>query len=354
MNAKYRRYICIFFLTFSVILVAVMLLVVAVDPFFQYHKPLKGVHYIIDNQLSQNPGIAKNFDYDSVILGSSMTVNFDTDFFAKTMGLNTVKLSYNAAYPKDNDNIMRLVKQSHNEIAGVFLCIDIYTYKAEPGVTAYGIPEYLYDNSLLNDVSYVLNKDVLLDYILLPQVKRESTPLNEIYWFWQYVPCGKDIVAASYQLPSSFLKMLPEDTYENNIEANMRMYILPYIEDMPDTQFTIFFPPYSVLYWYTRYADGNLAAELAGEQQIMELLFSYPNVRVYYFQNQFDFITDLNNYSDYTHYTHEMNDQMTIWFSQEECPYEVTPENYTAVLDEMKKWLGECDFESYLPNAAFY
>lgn len=354
MNTKYRRCIGVFFFVFSMIIIAVILLVVAVDPFFQYHKPLKGVHYIIDNQLSQNPGIAKNFDYDSVILGSSMTVNFDTDLFAETMGLNTVKLSYNAAYPKDNDNILRLVQQSSNEIAEVFLGIDIYTYKAEPGITAYGIPEYLYDNSLLNDVPYLLNKDVLLDYILLPQIKRESTPLNEIYWFWQNVPCGKDIVAASYQQPGSFLEMLPEDTYKNNIEANMRMYILPYIEKMPNTQFTVFFPPYSVLYWYTRYADGNLAAELAGERQIMELLFSYPNVRVYYFQNQFDFITDLNNYSDYTHYTHEMNNQMTRWFSQEECPYEVTVKNYNTVLDEMRDWLGECDFESYLPNAVSY
>ena len=352
MTEKYRRCICIFFLFFFVALVAVILLVVPVDPFFQYHKPLKGAYYVIDNQLSQNPGIAKNFDYDSVILGSSMTVNFDTDLFAETMGLNTVKLSYNSAYPKDNDNILRLVRQSPNEIAEIFLGIDIYTYKAAPGNVANSIPEYLYDNSLLNDVFYVLNKDVLLDYILLPQVRRKSTPLNEIYWFWQNVPCGKDEVAASYQQPSIFLEMLPIDTYKDNIEANMQTYILPYIEDMPDTLFTVFFPPYSVLYWYTRYADGNLAAELAGERQIMELLFSYPNVRVYYFQNQFDFITDLDNYSDYTHYTHEMNDQMTRWFSQEECPYKVTLENYDAVLDEMKEWLGECDFESYLPSAA--
>ena len=352
MTAKYRRCICIFFLLFFMALVTATLLVVVVDPFFHYHKPLNGVYYVIDNQLSQNPGIAKNFNYDSIILGSSMTVNFDTNLFAETMGLNTVKLSYNSAYPKDNDNILRLVRQSPNKIAEVFLGIDIYTYRAAPGSVANSIPEYLYDNSLLNDVFYVLNKDVLLDYILLPQVKRESTPLNEIYWFWQDVPCGKDIVTASYQRPGSFLEMLSEDTYKDNIEANMRMYILPYIEDMPDTQFTVFFPPYSVLYWYTRYADGNLAAELAGERQIMELLFTYPNVRVYYFQNQFDFITDLDNYSDYTHYTHEMNDQMTFWFSQEECPYKVTPENYDEVLGEMKKWVEECDFESYLENAA--
>ncbi len=50
-------------------------LVVYVDPFFHYHAPLKGFPYLVDNQLSQNPGMAAHMEYDSVILGSSMTVN---------------------------------------------------------------------------------------------------------------------------------------------------------------------------------------------------------------------------------------------------------------------------------------
>lgn len=338
-----------FFILFLLLILVAMLTVVVIDPFFHYHKPIKGVNYIIDNQISQNPGIAKNFDYDSVILGSSMTVNFDTALFDQTMDLNTVKLSYNAAYPKDNDNILRLVESSSNQLKQVFLGIDIYTYKADPGITAYPVPEYLYDDSVLNDVSYLLNKDVLLDYVLMPQIKHENTPLNEIYWFWRNVPCGEEQVAASFKRPEEYVKMLPADTYRDNIEENMRTCILPYIESMPDTQFTVFFPPYSILYWYTRYADGNLTAELEGEKQIMEMLFSYPNVRVYYFQNDYDFITDLNNYSDYTHYTHEMNDQMTLWFGEDDCPYEVTCENYEEVLNAMEAWLEQCDFESYLP-----
>lgn len=348
MSKKCRQCILFFFLTFFLLVFAAMLLVAVVDPFFQYHKPVKGLYYVIDNQISQNAGIAKNYDYDSVILGSSMTVNFDTDLFADTMGLNTVKLSYNAAYPKDNDYVLRLVEQSPNFVTNIFLGIDISTYKTSPGLTAYPMPEYLYDDSLFNDISYLLNKDLIFDYIIMPQIHRESTPLNEIYWFWRDVPCGADKVVAQYERPTGIAKMQPADIYQSNIEENMRTCILPYIETMPETQFTVFFPPYSVLYWYSRYADGSLSAELAGERQIMELLLSYPNVRVYYFQNNYDFITNLDNYSDYTHYTHEMNDQMTQWFAQQDCPYEVTSENYGAVLDAMERWLMQCDFESYL------
>ena len=38
----------------------------------------------------------------------------------------------------------------------------------------------------------------------------------------------------------------------------------------------------------------------------MERLLSYHNVSVFYFQNMYDFITDLDNYSDYTRYGREM------------------------------------------------
>lgn len=344
---NYKKHIRIFLFLAAFLLMGCMLLVIVIDPFFQYHKPLQGFNYTIDNQLSQNPGIAKCFDYDSVMLGSSMTINFDMDLFEETMGLNTVKLSYNGAYPKDIDNIMNIVQGSHNQIKEVFLGIDIYTYKKTPGVTAYGIPEHLYDDWFWNDLPYWLNKDVLLDYIIKNIVTGEpGTPLNKIYSTSDYVVCGKEHVLASYTPPQEFADSLPPDYYIGNIEESLDSYIIPYIESMPDTAFTIFFPPYSILYWYTRFAEGSLEAEIQGEKYIMERLLAYPNVSVYYFQNIYDFITNLDYYTDYTHYTYEMNDYMTRCF--QDGTWRLTEEDCERVLDEMVIWLSECDFESYL------
>ena len=72
-------------------------LVAYVDPFFHYHTPVGGFPYVVDNQLSQNPGMARNMDYNGCIIGSSMTVNFDTDDFKELLGYDTVKLSYSGA-----------------------------------------------------------------------------------------------------------------------------------------------------------------------------------------------------------------------------------------------------------------
>ena len=51
--------------------------------------------------------------------------------------------------------------------------------------TKYPIPEYLYDDQLLNDIQYVLNKDVLLQYGgLRPLVDPEPTNWSHIYASW--------------------------------------------------------------------------------------------------------------------------------------------------------------------------
>ena len=44
---------------------------VVIDPFFQYHKPLNGLSYTYEDVMYQSSGIIKNFDYETLIVGSS-------------------------------------------------------------------------------------------------------------------------------------------------------------------------------------------------------------------------------------------------------------------------------------------
>ena len=196
------------FVAFVLTAFALMIaLIVYVDPFFHYHKPLKNFNYVVDNQLTQNPGMAEHLEYDSVILGSSMTVNFETDWFEELMGLKTVKLSYSGAFPKDQSNIMKIIFASKwngqkREVRKVFLGIDVITYTGDVQQTKYPIPEYLYDDNPLNDVQYVLNKDVLLQYVLRPMVDREPTNWSHIYASWwtdEYY--SEDWVLHNYEQP---------------------------------------------------------------------------------------------------------------------------------------------------------
>ena len=150
-NNPFKRAVVIFVSAVVCMCLVITALVVYVDPFFHYHRPLKNFPYLVDNQLTQNPGMAEHMDYDSVILGSSMTVNFDTDWFYELMGLHTIKLSYSGAYPKDQSNIMKIIFDSDHEVKKVFLGVDVITYMGGVEETKYPIPEYLYDDNYIND-----------------------------------------------------------------------------------------------------------------------------------------------------------------------------------------------------------
>ena len=142
---RYRKLLLLFIAFVFTAFVLMIALVVYVDPFFHYHKPLKNFNYVVDNQLTQNPGMAEHLEYDSVILGSSMTVNFETDWFEELMGLKTAKLSYSGAFPKDQSNIMKLIFDSRwngekREVKRVFLGVDVITYTGDVEQTKYPIP----------------------------------------------------------------------------------------------------------------------------------------------------------------------------------------------------------------------
>lgn len=326
-DKKIKKYIMLIVTLVLVAMVGCAALVYYVDPFFHYHAPLKGFDYVIDHQLAQNPGMAEHMDYDSVILGSSMTVNFETDWFEELMNLNTLKLSYSSAYPKDISNILEKVYESGsdgsvNNVKKVFLGIDVITYSGGVNETKYPLPEYLYDKNVVNDIKYLLNKDVLLNYVLRPIVAPEPMNLSHIYASWwtdEYY--NEDWVLQNHD---AIMEQNPDEKdphyFDDPIKQNLSINIIPFIENHPETEFVIFFPPYSILFWNDVMMDNHLEARLNSYRCVEECLNSYDNVSMYFFPTMNE-VTDLNNYADYTHYHPRINRKMAEAFAIEDENY---------------------------------
>lgn len=328
-----------------ILLLLTAALVIFVDPFFQYHAPLEGFPYLVDNQLSQNPGMAKNMEYDSVLLGSSMTVNFNTNWFEELMGLDTIKLCYSGAYPKDQANIMDIIFDSGHQVEAVFLGVDVMTYTGGVDETKYPLPEYLYDENYLNDVQYLYNKDVVLNYILRPLADPEKTDLATVYQSWwtdEYY--NIQWVMHNYEPSVPVREEVLPDAYIESTDRNLQANLCPYIEQNPDTTFYIFFPPYSILYWNDVIQENHLEATMAEYQYIADTVLAYDNVRVFFFPDQEWIVTDLNNYADYTHYHSDINRYMTECFAAGTC--EVTSEEeMKGALLRMRAVIERFDFE---------
>ncbi|MCR4960842.1 MAG: hypothetical protein K6A74_05260 [Lachnospiraceae bacterium] len=344
---KIKKFILSLGITAVGIFLLLIFLVAWIDPFFHYHKPLSFFPYKVDNQLSANAGMAKNFDYDGILTGSSMVSNFDLKKFDEVLGQKIVKLNYNGACPKDIYNILDYVFKNHEEPSVVYYGLDVYGFNGSTEEVKYPFPAYLYDDNIFNDVSYVFNKDVLVDYIIEPLTwPSEKTDLSEVYIMgyedWQY---SRENVLYYYE-PSERSSVTKEqhDELMAAVKANLESNLLPYIEAHPDTEFVIFYPPYSILYWYNRILEGRLDISEEQYTYITEHLLAYDNVRVFCFCGDEEVVTDLDNYVDFNHQHRSVNDEIVNCFASGD--WELTKENYRDIIKAMFDLARNYDYEA--------
>ena len=125
---------------------------------------------------------------------------------------------------------------------------------------------------------------------------------------------GAEATLSLYSPPPQGTSFDPEATL-----ARMKTRFDEYISqlDFENGEYTFFFPPYSALYWNYAREAGNAETYLAFKAYAEGKLLECKNVRIFDFQNA-DFVTDLDNYKDYTHYAPEINDRMLGCFSSGE------------------------------------
>ena len=344
-----KRWLAGFLGIFLAGLAGCIALVIWVDPFFQYHKPLAWFPYLVDNQVNQNPGLAKHMDYDGILIGSSMTASFNTDWFEELMGMKTQKLSYNGSYPKDLSNIMQLVFDAKgDQVKAVYMAVDQSTFSADPEETKFPVTDYLYDDNVFNDVPYLLNKDVLLDYIMRPLADRkDASDWAELYkpwWTDEYYNKANVLMYYEAAEEKQEEEALAADYFKDAVEENLQKNILPYIEAHPETEFYIFYPPYSILFWNDVTREKELEAVIGRLEYMTERLLNYENVHVFNFLGKEDIICNLNNYADYMHYHKNVCRYITECFATGEN--ELHSENYGQAFDEIRALAMSYDYSA--------
>ena len=124
----------------------IVALVAAVDPFEVYHKAAAFIPPISNGtQIYSNAGIAKNYAYDSVVIGSSMTENFRPSQLDRLFGGQFVKLCVNAGSSFNHKQMMDMAFATH-DVRRVLYGVDVealtYFYKTPKCE----MPDYLESN----------------------------------------------------------------------------------------------------------------------------------------------------------------------------------------------------------------
>ena len=126
--------------------------------------------------------------------------------------------------------------------------------------------------------------------------------------------------------------MKPETINQEELDGNIAL-LTAQLEAHPETTFKFFFSPYSMLWWDNAYRSGERDAVIYNEKQAVKALLEYDNAEVYFYQDDKDVITNLDNYMDIVHFSKDINYYIYDKLVREE--ERLTKENYEERLNGM-------------------
>lgn len=331
------RFLKSFFKRILLLMLIIGALVVIIDPFFHYHKPLPGLKAVLTDKEYQCIGTLRTFYYDSLIVGSSVAENYNNGWFNDGFDCTSIKAVRSYGATADLCYLLDAAYEKQN-LKFVFYSMDTSSLSADP-VPTYeltGCPMYLYNKNYLDDVEYLYNKGVLFEKIpyMIANSFIGDYDENDSYNWAQWKEFNQDMALGLYIRTAAISPMKDREYYTDNLNANIAL-VAEQIEAHPETAYKIFFPAYSMLYWDNLYRSGDLEAYLYNMEQTIGALLNYDNVEIYYFQNEREIITNLDNYMDTLHFSPEINKYMVDQMIAGN--HRLTQDNYMSVLTDMKE-----------------
>lgn len=340
--------------TFSLLLSALLIMGAinfAIDPLFQYHKPWFGLKANVIDERYQNAGIAKNFEFENVIIGNSMSENFLVSDVEELFDGTTVKLTASGSYVLDWTYLLDILADRQEPPQNILMNLDSGFFDASSKETRYEMPMFLYDNNYLNDVEYLFNFTLTRKYSYGAIKANESNTIpnyDTIFAWTSKYQIGKDVVLAEYETAKK--KKKAEDIASPPCfytDGNLRL-LGKYFEEMPETQFVFFCSPFSVLYWKEKYDSDMLEEYKAQFEKTFEFMSQYENVTVYFWTDKemLGVISDLDNYKDSTHYGMHINKEMILRMGNDIGVLSKDENQWKPLLDEYFDYLENFDYET--------
>lgn len=350
-NKAYKIWLISTFAFVLLILVMLASVTIYIDPLFHYHAPLERFAYPIYNERYQNDGITRNFEYDGIITGTSMTENFKKTEADMIFDADFIKVPYSGGtYKEINENLKRAYLAGKN-IRYVIRCLDYN--RLDTDKDAYNenmdYPFYLYNDSLFDDLSYVLNKEVLFtqtNYVIDYTKDGHQTTSFDDYANWNdHFTFGAEAVLGTYTLGEKMENAtdLTQEEYDR-LMGNIRQNVTDLADEHPQTVFYCYFSPYSICYWDTLNNTGMTQWRINAEKAVIEEILKHPNIKLYSFTNNYELICNLDNYKDAGHYGEWVNSWILKWMY--EGKYLLTKDNYQEYIHSIREFYRTYDYDS--------
>ncbi len=355
-----RRYLLILTLAWMLPLAIIVAINWTVDPYRIFHKPWIGNNYYTSDRSMRDTaaGIINTEEFDSIILGSSMAANFSPRDASQLFGDRFVNISMDGSSIPERS--LALTYALHRKkLSEIILSFDWNSLRTVASGAPIAPYTFLYDDNRGNDIMiyaiswkairYAFCRSHLADRIkLCPNLKSDLENLVE--WHsnrehsrrfgglskWLEAKNDAQIRDALKPIGDSIRRIesgqvVPVDLARTKKETarDGRVFqddVLKLADQYPQTHFYLFFPPYSRLNFAILQQSNPQRFEEYLEilRLVVNKSASYPNIHVFGFENE-NFLDDIANYKDTSHYHQRYNSLMLHWMKNGE--HELTPSN---------------------------
>lgn len=307
--ADYRRAARRTLLALAACLLTFISIVFIVDP-LQHYRQASFYTPMFHNSRYLNAGLIRNFDYDTAVIGTSMIMDLQRPHVNQALGVDMLNLGISGATLPEQRLMFDMVKKA-GKAKRIIYGLDTFTMYSEKAIIRQdAFPMFLYDESLLNDIKYLLSyfslKLTYYSYAGNVQGRQAFRFDRDTAYNWtdQYT-FSRQLALKSYRQRYEGMNSLRMKAPELKVLIrNFDTHILPAFKQSPETEFIVFYPPYSYLFWLNEVHQRDLGLEklAAFKRHVHESLQGMDNVRVYDFQSESDITFDLDNYRDAWHY----------------------------------------------------
>jgi hypothetical protein len=315
-----KKYLTHFLIAFITSLPIVPVIIWFVDPFTYFrvptwHKPV----YFIGWQRFQNIGIALNYDYDSVVIGTSVAENFSTNQIDTILGWKTVNLAISGSSAYEQRRLLELAIKT-GKVKNVLWVVQ-YDAFAHP-------VNFVRSDAIYPEGFYNGNHTAFLQhYLLNTKMLEHSVNIffnnnNDMDTAWNLSKTSKfgcASVTGSYNNTNRDLSvskafsngdMLAD---EHSLAISVQKNLSDVVKQNPNVKFYLILPPYSK--WAYKLSQEKLewarmAAVLNFRKNIAGQLSEFENVTLSDYQSDIRVILDSNYYKDLIHYSPRITSMM--------------------------------------------
>jgi len=309
------------------------------DPLKIYHKPWIYKEYLQLDMRQQAAGIINNWEFDSIILGTSMLECTSSKEASEILGGHFVNISLAGSYFYERAIVLNYVLKK-KALKKVIYSLDIEGL-VETGRSngTFNIEDwaYLYDDNPINDFrAYMNDKYMKCVFSLFSKSQCMGRKVDfDRPNSWHELPDqsirfggldnwfkSKENIQIKYafnEILNKIKKIKHGEIIKNkNLEVNLersKRYIdktlINYIAKYPNTEFILILPPYSRIRFAleAQYNQKLFERYKASIKYLVSRSNEFSNLKIYGWGNH-AFVDDIANYKDPQHYEYKINSWM--------------------------------------------